>query len=72
MIDGFTKKYKVNKLVYFEKSNDVKYAIYREKQSKKWNRQWKIELIEKQNPNWNDLAKEWIPTFVGMTSNIKP
>ncbi|MDH3267851.1 MAG: GIY-YIG nuclease family protein [Ignavibacteria bacterium] len=57
LIKGFTKKYSVNKLVYFESTNDVNAAILREKRLKKWKRQWKIELIEKLNPVWNDLSK---------------
>lgn len=52
---GFTSKYHVNKLVYFEMTSDVNSAIKREKQIKKWNRQWKINLIEKSNPEWKDL-----------------
>ena len=54
-VDGFTKKYKIHKLVYYEEINDVKVAIQREKQVKKWERQWKINLIEKNNPEWKDL-----------------
>ncbi|MFA6917742.1 MAG: GIY-YIG nuclease family protein [Candidatus Gracilibacteria bacterium] len=54
-IDGFTKKYKVHKLVYYEKTSDILSAIEREKRLKKWERNWKIELIEKTNPDWNDL-----------------
>ena len=54
-ISSFTKKYKVHKLVYFETTPDIKEAIQREKQLKKWQRQWKIDLIEKHNPNWQDL-----------------
>lgn len=53
--DGFTKKYSVHRLVYFEVHQDVKEAITREKQIKKWNRAWKIQLIEKTNPHWDDL-----------------
>jgi len=52
---GFTKKYKVHNLVYYETTEDVESAIGREKQLKKWKRAWKIELIEKQNPGWRDL-----------------
>ena len=52
---GFTKKYKVYKLVYYERWQDIKEAIMREKQIKKWNRLWKTELIEKRNPTWKDL-----------------
>lgn len=62
LIEGFTKKYDVYKLVHYEKTNDIYSAISREKQLKKWNRDWKIQLIEKQNPNWQDLSKEWIPS----------
>jgi len=57
-IEGFTKKYNVKTLVYFEQSEDMITAIAREKQLKKWNRSWKINLIEKSNPNWNDLYIE--------------
>ncbi len=55
---GFATKYNVDQLVYFEQFSIIKDAIQREKQLKKWNRDWKIELIEKENPNWNDLAIE--------------
>jgi putative endonuclease len=55
MIEGFTKKYGVDKLVYFEQTQDVQSALEWEKQLKKWNRQWKVELIEKSNPDWLDL-----------------
>jgi putative endonuclease len=52
---GFTKKYDIFKLVYFEQFDDVENAIKREKRLKKWNRGWKIRLIEALNPNWDDL-----------------
>ena len=55
LIDGFTKKFSVHELVYYEIYCDIYEAIAREKQIKKWNRQWKLELIEKTNPGWNDL-----------------
>ena len=55
LVEGFTKKYGVHQLVYFEQTGDVKSAIMREKQIKKWRRQWKIELIEEKNPEWKDL-----------------
>jgi len=51
-IAGFTKQYFVKRLVYYEWFNDPKEAIRREKQLKKWNRDWKIKLIEKHNPEW--------------------
>jgi len=54
-IAGFTKKYNVDKLVYFEIYGEISQAIAREKQLKVWQRQWKIELIEKDNPSWRDL-----------------
>ncbi|MBU4311123.1 MAG: GIY-YIG nuclease family protein [Candidatus Omnitrophica bacterium] len=60
LVEGFTKKYKVDRLVYFEETNDVESAITREKRLKKWNRQWKIELIEKENPEWKDLYEGMI------------
>lgn len=60
-IDGFTKKYGVHLLVYYESIEDINSAILREKQLKAWKRQWKIELIEKDNPNWNDLYLEILP-----------
>ena len=55
MIDGFSKKYGTHLLVYYEQHEDMECAIRREKQIKKWKRQWKIELIERHNPNWYDL-----------------
>ena len=60
LVDGFTKKYKVHYLVYFEEHEDIRQAITREKQIKKWKRKWKLELIEKDNPNWRDLYDEVI------------
>ena len=54
-VEGFTKKYGLKRLVHFEQYKDVKEAILREKRIKKWNRQWKINLIEKNNPSWDDL-----------------
>ena len=54
--NGFTKKYDVHQLVYYEVHSDVYEAITREKHIKKWNRQWKINLIEQQNPHWINLA----------------
>lgn len=54
-VDGFTKKYNVHKLVYFEHFTHIEYAIKREKQLKKWKRLWKNELVEKKNPNWDEL-----------------
>ncbi len=57
LLEGFTKRYSVHKLVYYEETNDINGAIKREKQLKKWNRKWKLELIENKNPKWEDLYK---------------
>lgn len=54
-VEGFTKKYGVDRLVWFEPHGSAESAITREKQIKKWNRAWKIDLIEKPNPEWLDL-----------------
>jgi putative endonuclease len=61
VLGGFTKKYGVHTLVYYELHADMTEAIRREKQLKKWNRAWKIELIEKENPQWHDLWLELTP-----------
>lgn len=58
LIEGFTKQYQVHQLVYFEQTDDITSAISREKQLKRWKRQWKLELIEKENPNWEDRYSE--------------
>ena len=60
LIEGFTKKYNIHNLVYYEITEDVNSAITREKQLKIWKRNWKIELIEKNNPGWKDLYFELI------------
>ncbi len=64
-IEGFTKKYNIDKLVYYESCSNINAAIGREKQLKRWNRQWKINLIEKYNPNWRDL-------YLDMAGEYKP
>jgi len=58
LIEGFSKKYNVHRLVYYEITNDVNSAIYREKCLKKWNRAWKIRLIKESNPSWKDLYED--------------
>jgi putative endonuclease len=55
LVDGFTKKYRVHRLVYYELHGDMLSAITREKQIKKWNRAWRLDLIEIQNSDWKDL-----------------
>jgi putative endonuclease len=56
---GFTAKYNVDKLVWYECTGDVESAIRREKQIKNWRRAWKVALIDSVNPKWNDLSEEW-------------
>lgn len=56
LIDGFTKKYKLKKLVYIEEYNDINLAIAREKQLKNWHRVWKINLIKSVNPHFDDMS----------------
>jgi putative endonuclease len=58
LVEGFTEKYGVDKLVFYEVHTDVENAIRREKQIKKWNRSWKLRLIEGKNPEWKDLFDE--------------
>ncbi|MEA2098047.1 MAG: GIY-YIG nuclease family protein [Patescibacteria group bacterium] len=55
LVKGFSKKYKVNKLVYYENTNDVNSAIAREKQLKNWHREWKMNLVEAKNPGFVEL-----------------
>ena len=59
---GFTSRYNVNRLVYFEDTHDIHAAIAREKQFKGWLRQKKIALIESTNPTWRDLSDDWLKT----------
>ena len=58
MLEGFTKRYGVHQLVWYELHETLKSAIQREKQIKEWKRRWKIELIEKVNPGWKDLYEQ--------------
>ena len=58
LVKGFTKKYQVHRLVYYEIAEDYDEGLKREKQIKKWNRKWKLNLIEKENPNWKDLYND--------------
>ena len=59
LVDGFTQRYRVNKLVYFESTGNIMAAIEREKQIKSWRREKKNALVEVMNPEWNDLSLEW-------------
>ncbi|WP_038885370.1 GIY-YIG nuclease family protein [Vibrio rotiferianus] len=56
IVEGFTKKYNVHKLVYFELFEDISIAISREKQLKQWKREWKLELVRESNPNFLDIS----------------
>ena len=58
LVEGFTKKHQVHTLVHYELLDDMLSAITREKQLKKWNRDWKLKMIEKDNPTWRDLWKD--------------
>ena len=58
LVEGFTKKYNLNKLVYYEATNDIDGALEREKQLKNWHRDWKINLINSSNPAWKDLSDD--------------
>jgi len=58
LVEGFTKKYNIHNLVWYEIHESAESAITREKQIKKWKRAWKLDLIEKSNPRWNDLYNE--------------
>ena len=60
LVEGFSKKYNLKKLVYYEVTDDVISAIGREKQLKNWHRDWKINLIKEFNPNWKDLGEEFL------------
>jgi putative endonuclease len=59
LVPGFTSKYRVDRLVYFEEHADIRVAIEREKQIKSWRREKKMALIESRNPKWRDLSLEW-------------
>ncbi len=59
LVEGFTKKYNLLKLVYYEETDEVESAINREKQLKNWHREWKINFINQFNPEWKDLSGEF-------------
>ena len=59
LIKGFTEKYNINKLVYFEQTDDIYSAITREKEIKQWRREKKNNLVESKNKPWEDLSKQW-------------
>lgn len=59
LVDGFTKKYNLTKLVHYEMTNNIQGAISREKQLKNWHRTWKINIVNSTNPKWKDLSEEF-------------
>jgi putative endonuclease len=59
-VEGLTRRYGIHKLVYFEQCDDYDSGLQREKQIKEWKRKWKLELIEQDNPKWNDLYEELV------------
>jgi putative endonuclease len=67
LVDGFTKQYSVDRLVYYELYDDMREAIQREKQLKNWKREWKTALIEKRNAEWNELYSEILGVDSGST-----
>jgi putative endonuclease len=70
LVDGFSNRYGVKTLVYYETTDSIEAAIQREKQIKKWNRLWKLELIEGFNPDWRDLSESWMPDRVGHDNTL--
>ena len=60
LIDGFTRKYNVHQLVFYEQVGDFEAAVRREKQLRKWNRLWKLRIIEQMNPEWRDLYEDLV------------
>jgi putative endonuclease len=62
-VPGFTSRYRIHRLVHFESFQDVRAAIGREKEIKGWRRDKKVALIERTNPNWDDLVEEWFPKY---------
>ena len=72
LVEGFTKRYNITKLVYYETTNSIESAIKREKQLKNWKRAWKIELIESMNKDCDDLSEEWFDTIQKADSGSRP
>ncbi len=60
ILGGFTKKYNLRKLIWYEVTDSIRIAIEEEKRMKKWKRQYKINVVEEENPNWNDLSEEFL------------
>ncbi len=72
LFEGFTSKYGVHRLVWYEVHGDINVAIHREKRNKHWRRAWKINLIEAENPHWRDLYPEFFVAPPGPLSGLSP
>jgi len=72
LIDGFSKQYRCHRLVYYESCDDVRNAIDREKQLKRWSRAKKLWLIERVNPTWEDLSAEWGKPIEPLKQRVPP
>ena len=72
LVEGFTKKYDLHMLVHFEETSDVHAALQREKNLKHWVRDWKVDLINKHNPEWHDLSLDWPEFSNEMDTRVKP
>ena len=72
LVEGFTKRYGVHLLVWYEPHETMESAIQREKCIKKWNRSWKLALVEKSNPSWKDLFDDLISLNIGSNSSFSP
>ncbi|MCX5916375.1 MAG: GIY-YIG nuclease family protein [Deltaproteobacteria bacterium] len=72
LVEGFTKQYGVHMLVWYEPHDTMESAIQREKGIKKWNRSWKLALVEKSNPSWKDLFDHLISLNIGSNSSFSP
>ena len=71
LIEGFTRNYRVDKLVYFEETSDVMAAIEREKQLKKWRRAKKNALVQQTNPLWRDLSLDWQQVYPEILTSLR-
>lgn len=71
LVEGFTKRYNITRLAYYESTSDVRVALEREKQLKRWSRQKKIQLIESLNPEWADLAAPWFEDGEGGDPSLR-
>jgi putative endonuclease len=71
LIPGFTKQYRVNRLVWYELTPNARAAVEMEREIKSWRREKKVELIEAMNPSWHDLAVDWLPESDGQVPSLR-